>query len=275
MDWFKFYHNKWLSDPAIVTLAPADRLCYITILCLAAQDDERQGRVTRCNESDILAVTHIPAEVGKGVLSRLSERGLIEVDSNGDIFVPKFSQRQQVALTNAERQARYRGKKNSNGKITENNDTVTLEESRVEEIREDKSINTTTKKTKKVQKHKYGEYKNILLSDEEKQKLKEKFGVVKAKKMIENMSEAIEMKGYKYKSHYLALLKWERDDAGNKRFGANIPYVPNQVADELKVSRSRREAEAEEKEREQNVANNEKQKDLLAQARALTAGKKM
>ena len=63
-------------------------------------------------------------------------------------------------------------------------------------------VSTDTKK------HKYGEYKHILLSDEEYQKLEDKDLL----SWITKMDEAIEMKGYKYKSHYLAILKWERDE---------------------------------------------------------------
>lgn len=60
-------------------------------------------------------------------------------------------------------------------------------------------------------KHKYGQFKNVLLTDSELQKLKDKFNG-EADKHIENMSESIERKGYKYKSHYLAILKWDREN---------------------------------------------------------------
>ena len=64
--------------------------------------------------------------------------------------------------------------------------------------------------TVKNNKHKYGEYKNVLLTDEEVEKLKAKFPDWENR--IETLSQGIEMKGYKYKSHYLAILKWaERD----------------------------------------------------------------
>ncbi len=65
------------------------------------------------------------------------------------------------------------------------------------------------KKGKEV-KHKHGEFKNVLLTDKEEQKLKDKFNGSFAEK-IKDMDEAIEMKDYKYKSHYLAILKWDRD----------------------------------------------------------------
>ena len=60
----------------------------------------------------------------------------------------------------------------------------------------------------KKQKHKNGTYQNVLLSDSELMKLCETLGPDKAKAVIDNFSELKEMKGYKYKSDYLALKKW-------------------------------------------------------------------
>lgn len=62
-------------------------------------------------------------------------------------------------------------------------------------------------KTKPV-KHKYGEYQNVLLTDEEYNKLKEKFKE-NVNDVIKELDEGIEQYGYKYKSHYLTILKWQ------------------------------------------------------------------
>ncbi|KKL65601.1 hypothetical protein LCGC14_2153310, partial [marine sediment metagenome] len=63
----------------------------------------------------------------------------------------------------------------------------------------------------------YGEFKNVLLTDKDYKKLVDKFGEVKTKKLIEKLSEGIERKNYKYKNFYLAILDWERRDAGAHR----------------------------------------------------------
>ena len=55
-------------------------------------------------------------------------------------------------------------------------------------------------------KHKYGEYKHVLLKDEELQKLKDKYD--NWEELIKYLDEYIEMKGYKAKSHYLCITKW-------------------------------------------------------------------
>lgn len=61
----------------------------------------------------------------------------------------------------------------------------------------------------KASKHKYGEYKNVLLKDEELQKLKEEYQ--NWEELIKYLDEYIEMKGYKAKSHYLCIKKWVVD----------------------------------------------------------------
>jgi len=53
----------------------------------------------------------------------------------------------------------------------------------------------------------YGEYRNVLLSDDEHEKLKELCGE-DLQGVIDHLSSYIEMKGYKVKSHYLAIRKW-------------------------------------------------------------------
>lgn len=70
---------------------------------------------------------------------------------------------------------------------------------------------TDTVTVNKNKKKKYGEYQHVLLTDSEYEKLKEKFPKSYEDK-IREMDEAIELKGYKYKSHYLAILKWAKED---------------------------------------------------------------
>lgn len=74
----------------------------------------------------------------------------------------------------------------------------------------DKVLNkqNTNNNIPKTKKHKNGTYQNVLLSDKEIENLNEELGTEKAKAVIDNFSELKEMKGYKYKSDYLAIKKW-------------------------------------------------------------------
>ena len=58
-------------------------------------------------------------------------------------------------------------------------------------------------------KHKYGEYKNVLLKDKELQTLQKDYPNWEI--LIKYLDEYIEMKGYKAKSHYLCIKNWVVD----------------------------------------------------------------
>lgn len=76
-------------------------------------------------------------------------------------------------------------------------------------------------------KHKYGEYKHVLLKDEELQKLKEKY--TNWEDLIRYLDEYIEMKGYKAKSHYLAIKNWVVDAVKQKQNKTKVKNMSNYV----------------------------------------------
>lgn len=65
------------------------------------------------------------------------------------------------------------------------------------------------KKTKPI-KHKYGEYKNVLLTDDELEKLKAEY--FDYKERIERLSSYVASTGKSYKSHYATIRNWARKD---------------------------------------------------------------
>ena len=83
----------------------------------------------------------------------------------------------------------------------------------------------------KPTKHKYGMYKNVLLSDEEYQKLIEEFPHDYTER-IERLSEYIASTGKKYKSHLATIRSWARKDTGAKPKSA--PKSSNPFLDGLK-----------------------------------------
>ena len=115
---------------------------------------------------------------------------------------------------------------------TENLQTENLnsENQTLQNTNNDKVLNkqSTDNNIPKEKKHKLGTYFNVLLSDKELQKLVEKMGSEKTGAVIANFSELKEMKGYKYKSDYLALLRWGIE-AYEKKYATsqNGGYVNN------------------------------------------------
>jgi cob(I)alamin adenosyltransferase len=60
-------------------------------------------------------------------------------------------------------------------------------------------------------KHKYGEYNNVLLTDEELYKLKTEYSDYEER--IERLSSYVASTGKRYKSHYATIRNWARKDA--------------------------------------------------------------
>lgn len=83
-----------------------------------------------------------------------------------------------------------------------------------QEVEKGGQINTNIQNTKKQNtkksninnKGEYGEFKNVLLTDEEYKKLEEK----NALSQIENLSGYLASTGKRYKSHYATILNWDR-----------------------------------------------------------------
>ena len=72
---------------------------------------------------------------------------------------------------------------------------------------------------------------HVKLKDSELQKLKADYGLDMTDACIIYLDEAIEMKGYKYKSHYLAIRKWVVDAVKEKQMknGSKSNKVANQL----------------------------------------------
>ena len=80
----------------------------------------------------------------------------------------------------------------------------------------DKSIeNKDNIAKRKPQKHKYGQYQHVLLTDEQLLKLKAEYP--NYLDLITYLDEYIEMKGYKAKNHYLAIKKWVVDAVSREK----------------------------------------------------------
>ena len=75
------------------------------------------------------------------------------------------------------------------------------------------------KKEDKKKKHKHGEYTNVLLTDEELDKLKTEYSDWEDR--IERLSSYIASTGKSYKSHYATIRNWARKDTG--RMNTNVP----------------------------------------------------
>jgi len=85
------------------------------------------------------------------------------------------------------------------------NRIVSSNKSTIRQLKNNTDNNTDSEKRK------YGEFQNVLLTDNELQKLKDRFPST-WERWIQRLDEYIESKGTKYKSHYATILTWARKD---------------------------------------------------------------
>ena len=97
------------------------------------------------------------------------------------------------------------------GGIGENNDYIT------NNYNINNNNKASKKKTIKEPRHKYGEFKNVLLSDKDLEKLKTEYGEELVEKYIKKMDEWIELNGRRYKNYYLALRQWMNKEVSRKQ----------------------------------------------------------
>ena len=97
------------------------------------------------------------------------------------------------------------------GGIGENNDYIT------NNYNINNNNKASKKKTIKEPRHKYGEFKNVLLSDKDLEKLKTEYGEELVEKYIKKMDEWIELNGRRYKNYYLALRQWMNKEVSKKQ----------------------------------------------------------
>nr|WP_242827538.1 helix-turn-helix domain-containing protein [Enterocloster clostridioformis] len=102
---------------------------------------------------------------------------------------------------------------------TENPDTVISDTENPREINKDRTskerTNTETnnkRESKRPARHRYGQYQNVLLSDEEMDKLKNEFPN-DYQSRIERLSEYMASTGRIYKSHLATIRSWARRDS--------------------------------------------------------------
>jgi hypothetical protein len=85
------------------------------------------------------------------------------------------------------------------------------------------SLGEENKAKPKPVRHKYGEYKNVLLSDEDLEKLKTEFPTDWVAR-IENLSSYIASTGKKYKNHLATIRNWARKETPKETPKAPLPF---------------------------------------------------
>lgn len=96
----------------------------------------------------------------------------------------------------------------------------------------DSSNDSSLLKQPKTTRHKYGSYKNVLLSDEELETLKEEYDDWFER--IERLSEYIASSGKKYKNFLATIRSWARkENKGNRKGQQSLADIASEISDSL------------------------------------------
>ena len=106
---------------------------------------------------------------------------------------------------------------------------------------------------KKPERHKYGEYKNVLLTDEELEKLKDEYPRDYSQR-ISRLSEYMASKGVAYKNHLATIRAWAKKDKDKPFTGKRVGFQAYDQTDQR-----------------QDTTYDRVGPDLLAEARAMTS----
>lgn len=121
---------------------------------------------------------------------------------------------ERIREQNRVRQKKWYDKQKALPNVSHN---VTVTQPNATDKDKEEDIDKDKEKDKKKQ-HKYGEYTNVLLTDEELDKLKAEYSDWEDR--IERLSSYIASTGKAYKSHYATIRNWARKDTG--RMNANV-----------------------------------------------------
>jgi predicted phage replisome organizer len=206
----------------IESLPEADSIIVIwfKLLCLAGKQNNSgvfvMGNSMPYTDQMLATIFRRKESTVQLALQTFQQFGMVEI-IDGVITIPNWEKHQnldqmeKLKEANRKRVAKHREKQKAlsgnvtgNVTVTECNaiDKIRLEEDKIE-IREEENI-------KKIR-HKFGEYKNVLLSDEDVEKLKTEFPTDWVAR-IENLSSYIASTGKKYKNHLATIRNWARNE---------------------------------------------------------------
>lgn len=149
-----------------------------------------------------------------------------KMDDNAEKWEEEKKKRSEAGKKGME--TRWKAKKGNNTTITPDNKGITKITDNVNvnglsnnKLLDNKDISPTN--DKKAVKRKYGSFQNVLLTDAEAEQLNSRFNNRQEK--IEDLSYYLATHNVSYKSHYAAILSWDRSDK-KKNTVTQQPYIP-------------------------------------------------
>ena len=246
--WIKITTDIFDDEKILLIESLPDSYAIITVwfklLCLAGKQNNSgvfmMGRIAYTDKM-LATIFRMKETTVTMALKTFEQFGMVEI-VDGVITIPNWNKHQTLdayekkkerdRMYQAERRANQRAlvAKSSEESSDTSSDVVVSDKDIDKE--EDKDIDKDNKPGKnagkKPAKHKHGSFQNVLLTDPEFEKLAEDFGSDLRDKAISFLDAYIEEKGYKSKSHNLAIRRWvidavKENEAKPKRYGRKEP----------------------------------------------------
>ena len=205
----RVFSLKIVNSDAFVDMPSSAQALYFH-LGMRADDDgfvNPKGIMRLINSSDddllVLLGKRFILKFDNGVI--VIKHWLIHNNVQKDRYYPTLYTEEKKLLMLKDNKAYTECIQNVNKMLTEPN----LTKLNLTKPREKKSEASSLTPVKKEEKKKYGEFKNVLLTDEEYVKLTLKFKD-SLSSLIERLSSYVASKGRRYSSHYATLLTWSR-----------------------------------------------------------------
>jgi len=183
------------------------------LLCIIRKTYGYQRKVDYIANSQIVSMTGLGKTVVSRALHSLSDMNIINRKGKFIGFQKDWEKWRKLAVSSTS--SPKLAKQPTTGKLAVSSTRLAVSSTKVS------SPAVTQKKKETIQKKVYGEFNNVLLSDEEYQKLTDKFNEAKTLELIGALSEGLASKGYSYKNHYATILSWKRRD--DKKNGDKTP----------------------------------------------------
>lgn len=233
--WIKVTTDVFDDDKILLieSLPDADSIIVIwfKLLCLAGKQNNSgvfiMGNKIPYTDGMLATIFRRKESTVKLALQTFEQFGMIEI-IDGVITIPNWGKHQnldqlenrkqfmknymkeyrqkQKALTSGKPNCKPNSKPNVNCADKIREDKNRLEEDKNNIILE----SDDSAPSKKPSKHKYGEYNNVLLTDDELDKLKTEYSDWEER--IERLSSYVASTGKSYKSHYATIRNWARKD---------------------------------------------------------------
>ena len=194
------------------------------------------------NEQMLSVITNTNVDIVTSAMKVFIELKMVDVFDDQTIYMSEVEKLIGSEAWSTERSRRCRENKrllqcNTNAtqvqhRATSRNEEIDIEIEKELELEKEDMCASPAEPTKPSapQKHKYGEYKNVLLTDEEYEKLQDEFPN-DYEERIERLSSYIASKGAKYKNHLATIRNWARKDNQTGANGIRINNTMSEIDD--------------------------------------------